>query len=394
MLKLIKNAKIVTSDTVLLDSVCIIKDGIIDYVGQSREGLEYDEVIDAAGGYLVPGFIDIHCHGGNNFEFMDASVEEFGKIADFHLSHGTTTLFPTTLAADMDETLRALDTFAEYKASYPNSTLYGVHLEGPWLNPAQCGAQNTDYMRLPNANELRELKAKYPFIYKVGAAPELDGGAEFGEAGRELGIAMSPAHTDATFAEMEEALKHGYNVVTHLYSGMKGTERKNAYRIAGAVEAGLYFDEYYVEIIADGKHLPPELLKYIYKAKGADRICMITDAIRASGLPNGAVTKIGSLERGLDVIVEDDVAKLPDRQAFAGSTATTDRLYKTMARALGIDRTKSTEGLVALSRMSSRTPATLLGLSDRGEIAEGKIADLNIINEDFDLVRVITDKKN
>ena len=201
---------------------------------------------------------------------------------------------------------------------------------------------------------------------------------------------MSPAHTDGTFADMEEALRHGYNVMTHLYSGMKGTERKNAYRVAGAVEAGLYFDAYYAEIIADGKHLPIELLKYIYKAKGPDRICMITDAIRAAGLPNGAETKIGSLKRGLDVIVEDDVAKMPDRQSFAGSTATTDRLYRTMAKAIG---TKP-EGLVALSKMSSLTPAKLMGLTDRGEIAEGKIADICILTPDLELKEVITAKSN
>lgn len=393
MKTLIKNARIVTAHEVN-DGGIVISDGIIEYVGADAEAIAVDKVIDAEDNHVVPGFIDIHCHGGNNLEFMDASAEEFGKIADFHMSHGTTTLFATTLAADMGETLSALDTYAEYKNAHPKSSLYGVHLEGPWLNPAQCGAQNTSYMRLPNADELRELKAKYPFIYKVGAAPELDGGAEFGEVGKELGIVMSPAHTDANFAEMAEALKHGYNVVTHLYSGMKGTERKNAYRIAGAVEAGLYFDEYYVEIIADGKHLPKELLKYIFKVKGPDRICMITDAIRASGLPNGATTKIGSLERGLDVIVEDDVAKMPDRQAFAGSTATTDRLYKTMAKALCLDITKTPHGMVSLSKMSSLTPARLLGLHDRGEIAVGKIADLLIIDKNFDVVKVITDKVN
>lgn len=394
MKTLIKNARIVTRDSVSKNLVCIVKDGIIDYVGPAPEVLEADEIIDGEGCFLIPGFIDIHCHGGNNLEFMDASVEEIGKIADFHLSHGTTTLFATTLAAEEGETLAALDTYAEYRKTHPKSSIYGVHLEGPWLNPAQCGAQNTSYMKLPNANELRELKAKYPFIYKVGAAPELEGGAEFGEVGRELGIVMSPAHTDATFADMEEALSHGYNVVTHLYSGMKGTERKNAYRVAGAVEAGLYFDEYYVEIIADGKHLPRELLKYIFKVKGPDRICLITDAIRASGLPNGATTKIGSLERGLDVIVEDDVAKMPDRQAFAGSTATTDRLYKTMAHALCLNITRTPQGMIALSKMTSLTPARLLGLEDRGEIAVGKIGDLLLMDADFNLVRVITDKKN
>jgi N-acetylglucosamine-6-phosphate deacetylase len=387
MRTLIKNAKVVTIDKVFKGCVAFT-DGIIDYVGEAE--IAADEIIDAEGGYVVPGFIDIHCHGGNNLEFMDAKVEEFGKIAEFHKSHGTTTLYATTLAADMGETVAALENFKAYKEKHPNSTLEGVHLEGPWLNPAQCGAQNTSYMRLPCAAELSELKEKYPFIYKVGAAPELEGGAEFGETGKKLGIVMSPAHTDGTFLDMEEALRHGYSIMTHLYSGMKGTERKNAYRVAGAVEAGLYFDAYYVEIIADGKHLPLELLKYIHKAKTADRICMITDAIRAAGLPNGSETKIGSLERGLDVIVEDDVAKLPDRQAFAGSTATTDRLFKTMSKAIG---TKPA-AMIDLVKMSSTTPAKVMGLSDRGEIKEGKLADLVILNSELDLVKVITAKEN
>lgn len=393
MRTLIKNAKVVTADRVM-KGCCAFTDGIIDYVG--REEVEADEIIDANGGFLVPGFIDIHCHGGNNLEFMDAGVEGFGKIAEFHKSHGTTTLFPTTLAADEGETLEVLENFKKYLAEHPNSTMAGIHLEGPWLNPKQCGAQNTSYMKNPDAEYLKNLKEKYPFIKKVGAAPELPGGAEFGEMGKKLGIVMSPAHTDGDFSDMEEALKHGYSIMTHLYSGMKGVERRNAYRYAGAVEAGLYFDSYFVEIIADGKHLPIELLKYIYKVKGPERICLITDAIRASGLPNGAKTKIGSMERGLDVIVEDDVAKMPDRQAFAGSTATTDRLYKTMAKAVGTNTTEKVkpEGLIALSKMTSLTPAKVMGLTDRGEIKVGKLADLVILDSDYNLVQVITNKQN
>lgn len=387
MKTLIKNAKIVTATEVLENCVCVIENGIIAYVGKYDSAVTFDETVDANGGYLVPGFIDIHCHGGNNYEFMDANEEELRKIADFHLSHGTTTLFATTLCATDAETEYALNTFEKYKKTNPNSTLYGIHMEGPWLNPAQCGAQDTSYMKKPNAEGLKALKERYPFIYRVGAAPELEGGEAFGKMGKKLGIVVSVAHTDATFSEMEEAIKWEYTLVTHLYSGMKGTERKNAYRIAGAVEAGLYFDEYDVEIIADGKHLPLELLRYIYKLKGADRICMITDAIRASGLPNGSATKIGSLKNGIDVIVEDDVAKLPDRQAFAGSTATTDRLYRTMAKAIGRD-------MVALSKMASTTPARVMGLSDRGEIATGKIADLLILDENLEITKIITEKFN
>lgn len=387
MRTLIKNAKVVTAERVI-DGCCAYTDGVIDYVGEQE--VPADEIIDAEGGYLVPGFIDLHCHGGNNLEFMDAGVEGLGKFADFHKAHGTTTLFPTTLAAADCEIIEALENFKKYIADHPNSTMAGVYLEGPWLNPKQCGAQDTSYMKNPDAEYLKTLKEKYPFIAKVGAAPELPGGAEFGEMGKKLGIVMSPAHTDGDFTDMEEALKHGYTIMTHLYSGMKGVERRNAYRYAGAIEAGLYFDSYYVEVIADGKHLPLELLKYIYKIKGPDRICMITDAIRASGLANGATTKIGSMARGLEVIVEDDVAKLPDRQAFAGSTATADRLYRTMAKAIG----RGPEQLVALSKMSSLSPARVMGLTDRGEIKEGKIADLVILSPELEVVKVITEKQN
>ena len=152
MRTLIKNAKIVTSEKVLNGWCLAYTDGIIDYVG--KEEAHADEIIDAEGGYVVPGFIDLHCHGGANLEFMDASVEELGKLAEFHKSHGTTTLYATTLAADWNETMEALDRIKEYKEKNPESTIEGVYLEGPWLNPKQCGAQNPEYMRLPAAKDL------------------------------------------------------------------------------------------------------------------------------------------------------------------------------------------------------------------------------------------------
>jgi N-acetylglucosamine-6-phosphate deacetylase len=185
---------------------------------------------------------------------------------------------------------------------------------------------------------------------------------------------------------MEEAHRNGYTLMTHLYSGMKGMERKNSYRIAGAIEAGLYFDGLDAEIIADGKHLPLELLRFIYKCKGTKNLCLVTDGTRASGLKNGETAILGSKKNGVSVIVEDDVAKLPDRQSFAGSTATADRLYKTMARAIGKD-------MVALSHLSSTTPARIMGWADRGEIAVGKRADLLLINENLDIEKIITEKE-
>ena len=374
------NANIVTAEKIIENGVCVYEDGVIQYVG--TEPQKCDKVIDAEGGYLIPGFVDLHCHGGGGLEFMDADEDGFAAIARFHLSHGTTTMLATTLAASGEETNGALKTFRKYCEKNPDGSLVGVHLEGPWLNPLQCGAQNVAYMKTPDASELRRLKREYPFILRVSAAPELDGGHEFGRLGEELGIVMSAAHTDADFQEIEAASQNGYSLMTHLYSGMKGVSRRNSFRIAGAVEAGLYLDRLFVEIIADGRHLPKELLKLIYKCKGAEGICLVTDAIRASGMPNGAESFIGSIKNGLPIIVEDEVAKLPDRQSFAGSTATADRLYRTMAEAIGRD-------MVALSKMASLTPSRVMGFDDRGEIAVGKRADLLIMNENLCLQKII-----
>ena len=380
MKTLIKNAKIVTNDSVLDGASLVYEDGIISYVGYDEKTA--DEIIDAEGSYLVPGFVDIHCHGCLGLAFNGASLDDVKTIADYHLSRGTTTMLATTSTSDMGEIEEAMQAIEEHLKTEKKTAIVGIFMEGPWLSPAQSGAQATVYMLTPDVNQLRALKKKYPSIMRIGASPELEGGAEFGRAGREMGLVMSVTHSDANFEETEKALYDGYNLMTHLYSGMKGTERKNAYRIAGAVEAGLYLDDMYVEIIADGKHLPYELLKYIYKFKGADKICLITDAIRAAGLPNGSTTTgVSKISKAL-VIVEDDVGKMADRKAFAGSTATTDRLYRTMADAIGRD-------MVALSKMASLTPARVMGFSDRGEIAVGKRADLVMLDDNLNLQKVI-----
>jgi len=380
MKTLIKNAKVVTADKVLENAALAYEDGIITYVGYDLT--EADEIVDAEGKYLVPGFIDLHCHGCLGLVFNCSCIEQVRTIANYHLSCGTTTMLATTSTSDMAEIEAALENCEKHIADEKKTCIAGIFMEGAWLSPAQCGAQATSYMLKPDPEKLRELKRKYPSIKRIGAAPELVGGGEFGDAASELGLVASVAHSDANFAEIEEAMRHGYNLMTHHYSGMKGTERKNAYRIAGAVEAGLYFDDMFVEIIADGKHLPIELLKYIYKFKGADKTCLITDAIRAAGLPNGSTTTGVSAANKALVIVEDDVGKVADRSCFAGSTATTDRLYRTMAEAIGRD-------MVSLSRMSSLTPARLMGWSDRGELAVGKRADIVMLDGDLKVKKVI-----
>ena len=380
MKTIIKNAKIVTADKILEGADLIYENEKIIDIGCGKD--TDAEQIDAEGNYLIPGFVDIHCHGALGLSFMGGGENEIAKIAHYHLCHGTTSMLATTCTSDEEETEYTLSALESYIRRDHNSNIVGIFMEGPWLNALQCGAQSVSCMKKPDADELFAIKQKYPSVIRVGAAPELEGGMEFGKKCKELGIVASAAHTDADFSEIEQALSNGYDLMTHLYSGMKGVERKNAYRIAGAVEAGLYFDEMYAEIIADGKHLPLELLKLIYKCKGADRICLITDASRACGLPNGATTTgISRADKDI-IIVEDDVAKLPDRTSFAGSAATADRLYRTMASAIGKD-------MVALSKMASTTPARLMKLYDRGDIAVGKRADMLIVNDDLEIKKII-----
>ena len=378
MIKQIIDAKVVLPCGILEGGVVRFSDGIIDYVG--CDAIEGVETLSANGKYLLPGFIDIHCHGGAGYDFMDATPAQMLEISKFHLSHGTTTLVATTMT-DCDEAIfAALDRFAEIPEN-ERLTLHGVHLEGPWLSPAQCGAQDVSKMSKPSADNLKKIIIKYPFIERVSVAPEVEGGLDVGRAGRELGLVMSVAHTDADYDMATLAADNGYSLMTHHYSGMKGVVRVNAYRVAGCIEAGLVDDRFTCEVIADGCHLPEGLLKLIYKCKGADRICLVTDAMRGAGLPDGEETMLGRMRDGVPCVIEGGVAKLPDRQSFAGSVATTDRLFRTMHTLGGVD-------IVNVSKMLSETPARVMGYTDRGRIEVGKRADLLMVDENIKINKI------
>ena len=236
-------------------------------------------------------------------------------------------------------------------------------------------------MSRPSEEALKRIIKKYPFVERVSAAPEVEGGLEVGRAGRDMGLIMSVAHTDADYDEAIRAADNGYTLMTHHYSGMKGVVRVNAFRVAGCIEAGLVDDRFTCEVIADGCHLPAGLLKLIYKCKGAERICLITDGMRGAGLPDGEETMLGRMCDGVPCIIEDGVAKLPDRQSFAGSVATTDRLFRTMHNLAEVD-------FVDLSKMLSATPARVMGYDDRGAIEVGKRADLLIIDENLKINKI------
>lgn len=336
--------------------------------------LPADRRIDAGGGYVVPGFIDLHCHGGAGFDFSDGDAAGAVKAAEFHLRHGTTTLYPTLLSADIQALERAVCAVEQARQSC--AAMEGIHLEGPYFSPNQTGAQNGRTLRSPQPEEYGALLENHA-IARWDYAPELDGEDEFLKALLQKGVLPAAGHTDATCRRMEAAAAAGCRLITHLYSCTSTIRREQGFRVAGVVEAAYLCDDIYAELIADGCHLPAELLRLAYKCKGPDRLVLVTDAMRAAGMGEGGEFDLG----GVACMVEDGVAKLPDRSAFAGSVATADRLVRTCVAA-GISLEDSI-------KMITQTPAAVMGLTDRGALEPGCLADLVILSPALEVRTVI-----
>jgi len=378
----ITNAKIITPYRIIENGTVWIADGKIIDLAEHPVGADEvsGEWLDAKGLYLAPGFIDIHVHGGGGADFMDNTVDAFVKIADTHAKYGTTAMLPTTLTSEPDELLQLFDVYQQVLQLDRNGCRFlGLHLEGPYFAMNQRGAQDPRYIRNPDPLEYEPILEKYHhLIARWSAAPELPGALAFGRSVREYGILVALAHTDAVYEEIVPAVESGYRLATHFYSGMSGMTRRNAHRYAGAIESCFLIDQIDVEIIADGVHLPEPFLRLIHKVKGTDKIILITDAMRAAGMPEGK-SILGSLKRGVEVIVEEGVAKLPDYSSFAGSVATADRLIRTMVNLAGVS-------LMEAVQMITANPAKLLGIDDRvGTISVGKDADIVLFDEQINI---------
>lgn len=375
------NAKIILQQTII-DGGVLVENGKIKSVIPAYELLYLDKYdgytqIDVNQQYLSPGFIDIHIHGGGGYDFMDGTEKAFIQIAKTHARFGTTSLVPTTLTTTTDrleETLESYESVKKYAKD--GADLLGIHLEGPYFAQSQRGAQDPRYIRNPDPDEYKALIDKYKSIVRWSAAPELEGALAFGEYLVANDIIAAIAHTDAIYEDVEKAHQVGYNLMTHFYSAMSGVTRRDAFRYAGVVEAGYLIDDFDVELIADGVHLPDPLLKLIYKIKGPEKMVLITDAMRAAGTDD-TISILGSYDDGIEVLVEDGVAKLKDRTAFAGSVATTDRLVRTMLNLGDIP-------LIEVIRMITMNPARVMKVEDeKGSIDIGKDADIVIFDNSF-----------
>ncbi|HCC85960.1 MAG: N-acetylglucosamine-6-phosphate deacetylase [Proteiniphilum acetatigenes] len=374
---IIKNGKLIFPDEIKENLTLVCENGKIARISNPGEMVPETgaRVIDAQNKYVSSGFIDIHTHGGGGHDFMDGTVEAYLGAAETHAKHGTTALLPTTLTSTFEELMQ---TFSIYQQAVQKNTkgakFLGLHLEGPYFAYNQRGAQDPKYLRNPEPEEYNKILAASNDIVRWSLAPELPGAFDFGKVLTSQNILTSIAHSDAIYEEVLEAYQAGFTHVTHLYSAMSTVTRRNAFRYAGVLEAAYLIDDMTVEIIADGVHLPKPLLQFVYKFKGPDKTALCTDSMRGAGMPDGE-SILGSLDKGQKVIIEDGVAKLPDRTAFAGSVATTDRLVRTMVELAGVP-------LVEAVRMMTLTPARIMRIDQqKGSIREGKDADFVIFDD-------------
>lgn len=376
---IIRGGTCVTPEVVIDPGVVTVHDGVIisvDAMG-TAEIPSGSEVIDASGLYVCPGFIDIQVNGAAGFDVLDATEEALVTIARFNISHGTTSFLPTLVSSSMEKMTAVFDLARNLRGkNHAGSKIIGLHIEGPYISKTQVGAHDPRYVRVPVREEVDILSEYSDVVRIITAAPEVPGVLE---ACRELirgGMVASIGHSNATYDQVLSAVDSGFAMVTHIYSVMSSMTRIGARKVAGVLEAALLSDRLSVEVIGDGFHVPEPFLRLVLRMKGTDKIVLVTDAIRATGLPDGKYT-LGTDEDDHVVLVENGVAMTPDRALYAGSTTTMDECI----------RNTMTQGDVNFKdaiAMATINPAGLLHVDHEiGSLEPGKKGDIVILDQEL-----------
>ena len=367
MLTQLINARILTPQGWLKDGSVLIRDGKILEVTNCDLAVIGAQLIDVKGMHVLPGGVEIHAHGGGGRDFMECTENAFRGAVQTHMKYGTTSIFPTLSSSTVPMIEQAAETCTRMMAE-KDSPILGLHLEGHYLNMAMAGGQMPENIKNPDPNEYIPIVENWHCIKRWDAAPELPGAMQFGKYITGKGILASVAQ--AEFEDIRTAYEAGYTHATHFYNAMPGFHKRREYKYEGTVESIYLMDDMTVEVVADGIHVPPTILRLVYKIKGVERMCAITDALACAASDN---------KEAFDprVIIEDGVCKLADHSALAGSVATMDRLIRTMVQKADIP-------LADAVRMVSETPARIMNVYDRkGSLQKGKDADIIVMDEDL-----------
>lgn len=336
-----------------------------------------DETVDVRGKYVVPGFIDVHLHGANGADVCDATPEAIAAIAEAKLAEGCTSFLPTTLTVANKTLKAAARAVAAYRRDMRYAKALGLHLEGPFINPACCGAQNPAFVRKPSIREVEGIAAITP-VKMISYAPEMTGGAAFAEACLARGIVPSCGHSGATYAQLREAYAHGLRHLTHFCNQMTRLH----HREIGLVGAAFLVDDLNTEIIGDRIHLCDDMLRLVFAKRDLAHIQLITDSLRCSHLPDGYAFEMG----GLKVVLEKGEARLAEGGNLAGSTLWMNQGLKNLRDVTGLP-------LKDLIRVTSWNQAIELGLGKcLGKVEKGFTADLAVLDpKTFDVCAVFVD---
>jgi N-acetylglucosamine-6-phosphate deacetylase len=382
-LKYFFNGTLITDAGTVRDGAVLVREGRIEAAGERGGAPAEAELIDAGGGHIAPGFIDLHVHGGGGGDFMDATREDVERVFRFHAAHGTTALCPSTCAAPLDEILAAIAAIDGYRSRGRRfGRALGAHIEGPYLNLSKKGCHLAEYVRDPDEAEWSRMLAAGP-VSAMTLAPELPGARPLVEALRRNGSNASAGHSEALYHEVREAMGWGVNHVTHLFCAMSGA-MNNRWRLqpflpraGGLLEAALLEEGLTSEVISDGKHLPREMLLVAFRLMGYERLAIVTDAMRGAGMPDGEYP-FGP-RNGLVAVVRDGEARVPDGTALASSVCGMNQMVRVFHQLTGCP-------LWQAVRMGSLTPARILGVSDElGSLAKGKQADIVLLDDRLDV---------
>ena len=365
---ILSNARLIFPDGIRDDLELVVEDGKIAEIRERSAA----ESIDLDGNYLAPGFIDLHIHGALGRDTMEASLEAFRTICDYHASGGTTSLLLTTVTAPIPKIIDVLRAVRD--AARPIKQIAGVHVEGPFISRTRRGAQREEFIRDPDGESVDQLLEFADVIKRVTLAPELPGALDLIDQLRERNIAVSGGHSDAWDEEARAGFIHGLRHVTHTFNGMSSARRRGVYRVAGLLEFAWSEPEIMCELIADGHHVSTTLMKMLYRAKGSAGICLVTDATAGAGLSEGARFSLS----GLDCVVRDGVCLLADDSALAGSASRMIDLVRVAVNDVKIP-------LHEAVAMATVNPANALGSKAKGRLEVGADADFAVLSAELEV---------
>ncbi len=373
---LFQNGRLVFPDRVAEGFSLRAAEGRIVALGPEMTPQPGEEVIDLAGNFLAPGFIDLHVHGAVGRDTMEGTTDAFRAICDYHASGGTTSLCLTTVTAPLAKIVEVVRAIGAAMPEIPQ--LRGAHVEGPFISREKKGAQAAEFIVAPTEERVRQLLQNPAAIARVTLAPELPGALDLISRLTSLGIASSAGHSAAWDDEARAGFDRGLRQVTHTFNCMSSQRRRAGVRTAGLLEYALSEPAIFCELVADGAHVSTTLQRMLYQAKGAAGICLVTDATAGAGLPNESGFELG----GAACVVRDGACWMADGSVLAGSAARMIDLVRQMVEVVGVPVPEAI-------RMATETPARAMGWKSKGVLAGGMDADFVVLSPALEVVRTM-----